>query len=65
MKVLRLLIYEGPEEWVMDTLNKSSVKGKHCLSNDRSITEITLGTIPDNISVLLSDERREEIDKSY
>jgi hypothetical protein len=58
MKVLRLLVYEGPEEWVQDTLNRS-IQGKREMGQDKSITAISIGTLPDNLNLLIQKEGEE------
>jgi hypothetical protein len=52
MRVMRLLVYEGPDEWVQRVLG-DSIKGKKQFSEGRSIIAITMGTIPDDTDVLV------------
>jgi hypothetical protein len=56
MRVIRLLIYDGPEEWVLDTLDKNGVKGLRQVASDRSIRSIILGTMPDELLSLTEEE---------
>jgi len=53
MKVLRLLVYEGPEEWVLDTLSRNEVQDRYCIDSDKSITSIIFGKLPDEIDLLV------------
>jgi len=54
MKVIRVLIYEGDEEWLQRQLGGSMNDGKKDLGSGRSIKAITLGTMPDIVDILLS-----------
>lgn len=54
MRVVRLLVYEGEESQVMDTLDKS-IAGKKILPG-MSITAITLGTVPDDLRIFMDNE---------
>jgi hypothetical protein len=67
MKVIRVLIYEGDEEWMQRQLGGSVNDGKKDLGHGRSIKAITLGTMPDIVDVMLpiseglpGEERKEE-----
>jgi hypothetical protein len=42
IKVMRLLIYEGEEEWVLKTLDKSLAEAKHEVSIYGTVTVIEL-----------------------
>jgi hypothetical protein len=46
VRVIRILEYEGPEDWVKATLDKSVVRGKWELSPGRSIRETVGPMIP-------------------
>uniref|UniRef100_A0A6M3KSS8 Uncharacterized protein n=1 Tax=viral metagenome TaxID=1070528 RepID=A0A6M3KSS8_9ZZZZ len=55
MRVLRLLVYEGPEDWVNNTVAKS-IQGEKNISTGTMITAITLGALPDALSLFVKDE---------
>lgn len=39
MRVIRMIIYDGDEEWVMKTISKSFNVGKNCImGEERTIT---------------------------
>lgn len=46
MKTVRLLIYEGDPDWVINTLRKSLKDGKHDMGKAGSIKVVTLGELP-------------------
>lgn len=59
MRVVRLLVYNGPEEWVINTIKKSisgekEIYGSH--GDVATITAITLGTFPDDLQMLINKE---------
>jgi hypothetical protein len=58
MRVIRLLIYEGDERWVRETLDKS-IKGRKDLDGTtrggNSITAVTLGTFPDDLDLAVKE----------
>lgn len=43
MKLIRVLEYEGSEEWVHGTLERNAVKRIHRMNATHSIRELTLG----------------------
>ena len=55
MRVIRLLVYEGDEEWVLKTVASSIQGTKEILQKSvpRRITAITLGTVPDGLDLLI------------
>jgi hypothetical protein len=57
MRVIRLVVYEGSEEWIERTLAKS-IKGKCQAINPTigKITAITLGSIPDDLEIFIKEE---------
>lgn len=62
MKVIRLLFYDGPDEWVLDTIQKS-IQGKKEISTKpvpASITAITLGELPSHLEVFLNERSNHE-----
>ena len=54
MRVIRLLVYEGPEDWIRYMQVHDSVKGKFSPEEGKSITSIILGTVPDELSMFLN-----------
>lgn len=56
--VIRVLIYEGGDEWIRDTLNSSAIpinnKRKFCINslteNEGTISSIVLDPFPDTVS---------------
>jgi hypothetical protein len=56
MRVMRLIIYEGPAEKIVEVLNKS-VQGKRVFGTkmELSITAITLGTVPNELTMSLEE----------
>jgi hypothetical protein len=59
MKVIRVLKYEGPEEWIKDTLSKSLPDGTRYIGSDRQIAVVTLGVMPDCFDLLTEEEINE------
>ncbi len=59
MKLVRILIYEGDEKWIARQRVHSLPDGKKEFTKDRSISVVTLGTLPDSFDLLLdaSEER--------
>jgi hypothetical protein len=47
MKVARLVIYEGPEEWIKSTLARSLAEGIIQLGESNFITVIALDATPE------------------
>jgi len=56
MKIVRLLVYEGPEKWLLHTLSQNVIKRVSHFGADKTITSIELGTMPDDIDVYLKGE---------
>lgn len=54
MKVIRLLVYEGREEWIQKQLAGSIQGKKEVLSG--SITAITLGVLPSDLDLFIKQE---------
>jgi hypothetical protein len=48
MRVIRLIIYDGPEDRAMETVEKS-IQGIKDVGKGLKITGITLGTMPDEL----------------
>jgi len=61
MKIIRILIYEGNDEWMDYQLAKSLPDGVKDFSIGNSIKAITLGTLPDSLD-LLSAATSEEVE---
>jgi len=55
MKVVRILIYEGSERWVMDTLSKSLPDGIKDIARGNLIKVATLGTMSDPVDVIFKE----------
>jgi len=36
VRVMKIIIYEGPREWVEETVKRSTVKGTHYVDSNRS-----------------------------
>ncbi len=54
-KVVRIIIYEGDDEWVDKTLSKSLKEGYTNISGgDRTIKVVDLETVVSNIQTLVS-----------
>jgi hypothetical protein len=54
MKVIRLLVYEGPENWISYQRGHDSVKGTHVVGPEKKITSVYLGSHPDELSIALA-----------
>jgi hypothetical protein len=59
MRVIRLVVYEGTEKWITETISHSIKGVKDCLPNGK-ITAITLGTVPDDLVIFLREEKEGE-----
>jgi hypothetical protein len=55
MRVIRLLIYEGDEEWIAKTNAQNFVKGERIIGTNRKITSVILGSVPDELSMFLKN----------
>ena len=55
VRVLRILEYEGPREWVEETLKRRAIKGEHKLGAYSVIKEAILG----EFSTLIKEEEKE------
>jgi hypothetical protein len=53
MRVIRILKYEGSEDWIKDTLKASLPDGTKQVNLGLDITAITLGDMPDNFDIIL------------
>lgn len=56
LKVVRLLVYEGEERWVKETLAKSLPDGVKSVFGINQIKVITLGSLPNHADLLLPGE---------
>jgi len=54
MKVIRLLVYEGPEDWLVYQREHDNVKGTHIIGPEKKITSVYLGSLPDELSIALA-----------
>lgn len=54
MKAIRLLVYEGPEDWIKYQREHDNVKGVHNVSPEKKITSVYLGYLPDELSIALA-----------
>jgi hypothetical protein len=54
MKVIRLLVYEGPEDWLVYQREHDNVKGTHIVGTEKKITSVYLGSLPDELSIALA-----------
>lgn len=52
MRVVRLIIYDGPADWIHNILLKSLPDGVRYISTFATITSVTLGTLPLDVSLL-------------
>jgi len=46
IRILRIIEYVGPRNWVETTINKS-INGTHILAKDKRISVTTIGTFPE------------------
>jgi hypothetical protein len=60
MRVIRLLVYEGPEEWIQYMQEHDSIKGKFSPEKGKTITSIILGAVPDELSMFLDYNETDE-----
>jgi len=62
MKLVRLLIYEGPEDWILDCIDRRGIKGKHIINEKATITEAHLGMSGELFQSLIDtmEEKKEE-----
>ena len=54
MKAIRLLVYEGPEDWIAYQREHDNVKGVHVIGPEKKITSVYLGSLPDELSIALA-----------
>ncbi len=54
MKVIRLLVYEGPKDWIAYQREHDGVKGTHIAGPEKKITSVYLGSLPDELSIALA-----------
>ena len=54
MKVIRLLVYEGPYDWIAYHREHDNVKGTHIVGPEKKITSVYLGSLPDELSIALA-----------
>jgi len=54
MKAIRLLVYEGPDDWIEYQRVHDNVKGTHVISPEKKITSVYLGSLPDELSIALA-----------
>ena len=59
-RLVRLLVYEGTAEWIKKTMEQNKVKSTFQAGPDSTIKSVVLGTLPDEVTILmeeLNDER--------
>lgn len=55
MRVIRIIVYDMSPECITEQLAKSLPDGVKELSRSRKITVVTLGTLPPNVELLMSN----------
>ena len=54
-RIVRLLVYEGSEDWVKKTIDQSHVKGVSYFGAGNVIKSVILGSLPDEVTVLVEE----------
>ena len=57
-RLMRVLVYEGPIEWVQETMDRRAVKGTHWVYSDKVIREAIIG---DYLEIIHNDLPPEEL----
>ena len=54
-RLVRLLVYEGPTDWIRKTMEQNAVKGTFCAGSGKIIKSVILGNLPAEVTILMEE----------